>query len=190
MNKEQLGPVAAHLNVAYADTADYSRKFKDDHHDMPPSVMAKAHHMRSVAQALIGNDERYRLSPQYTEFGRVLFKDLESSIDLLLRSSGAQRIETLQTTGQLALGIKLDPVFVQSRVRLVVYEFGIDGVHLSIVGTKRPRKGTRLVASGTPVFVGTWAPVLADDEPFDQAAREAFDEVGDIGFDEGEDAGE
>lgn len=189
MEKEQLAPVAQHLLSAFADTADFSRRFKDRHHDMPPTVMAKTHYMRSVVQALIGDDESYRLSSHYAEFGRVGFTDLATGTELLLRSSAALRIETLQTDGQLALGIKITPVFVASGVQLLVYDFTTDGVKLSTVGTKL--RGKRLVAAGIPTLVGFWPYAVEPDPdteaaPFNQATRDDFDEVGDLGYDEEE----
>lgn len=186
MDEQQLAPVAKHLLAAYSDTADYSRRFKDQHDDMPPSVMAKAHHMRSVAQALIGNDDWYRLSSQYAEFGRVLFTDVETGIKLLLRSSAALRMENLQTVGQMDLGISVVPVFVKSPVRLVVYEFGKEGVDLSVVGTKQQATRKRLMAAGAPIHVGSWSytSIVESEEKFDQAARDDFKEVGALGYDD------
>lgn len=92
MDKAHLDPVAEILVAAYLNTASYSWQFNQDH-EQPPTAAAKAHHMRSIAQALINGSDRFQLAPPYIEFGRVEFEDTTTGHCYLLRSDGAVKIE-------------------------------------------------------------------------------------------------
>lgn len=186
MDKDQLAPVAAHLAAGYLDTVIYSRRFLDDY-DSPPSLMAKAHHMLSVVQAGIGQDERYKPSGPYAEYGRVQFVECQTGDEFLLRSAAAVRIEGFKIDGQGDLLPDLKPIN-PCGIHLVVYDFSKAGVSISITGTIRQSGRRRLEAASTPVFVGIW-PYLPDDTPppFDQDAIDPFEEVGNLGDDEQED---
>ena len=92
MDKEQLDPVATILSDAYLATWAYSRSFRDEY-ERPPTIAARVHHMRSVAQVGFENDDRYELAQDYREFGRVQFLDRESERAYLLRSQSAVSIE-------------------------------------------------------------------------------------------------
>ncbi|BBZ53004.1 hypothetical protein MHEI_47210 [Mycobacterium heidelbergense] len=68
MQASDLDEFAHIMMSGYLATADYSRKFKSEW-DIPPTMLAKAHHLRSVVQAQIGDSERYELHKEYVEFG-------------------------------------------------------------------------------------------------------------------------
>lgn len=186
MEKEALDPVAAHLISSYVETALYSRRFRDDYHKMPPTLMAKVHHMRSIMQARLTNDVNFELSKPYAEFGRVQFTDLASGSELLLRSAGALQVERLVEDGQGEL-FSAAGLIKTSDVQLVVYKFTKDSVILSIAPTIQRPGHQRLLAMGEPTLMGVW-PYLLDEEivAFDQDLADPFGDVGEIGLEDGE----
>lgn len=185
MEKEQLDPIAAHLISSYAETAVHSRRFRDDHAS-PPTLMAKVHHLRSVLQALLTQDEDYDLSAPYAEFGRVQFTETASGTQFLLRSAGALQVERLVDDDQPALFPATGLVKI-SDVLLVVYQFMKEGVALSIAETIQRAGRQRLLALGEPTPMGFWPYFSGDDvAPFDQDLADPFGDVGELGHEDGE----
>ncbi|MDA8292507.1 MAG: hypothetical protein M0Z33_12640 [Actinomycetota bacterium] len=177
MERVELDPIAEILVQSYFGTASYSRQFNDEH-QQPPTAAAKAHHLRSVAQALINQDNRLRLDPEYAEYGRLSFMDVESGETYLVRSSAAVRIEA-EVQARL---FDMKP-YLRSAVTLLVYRFHELGVDLSSTGTRQVRGHRRLVPSGTPEFVGMWPYATSSPPPFDQGPGSAWDDLGELGHD-------
>jgi hypothetical protein len=176
VDKEQLDSVASILTQSYLDTLSFSRQFKDEY-DQPPTLVTKVHHMRSVAQAMVNRNGRFRLGETFVDFGRVQFFDTDTKTDYLLRSDGMVAIEEAKRQGAL-----FDPVqYLKSSVVLLVYRFHRDGLDLSVAGTLRRTGRLRFVASGPPTFIGTWPFSSTDgDTPFDQGFIDPFGDIGDI----------
>lgn len=183
MDAATFDPVARHLIAAYADTAAYSAVFAEEHAGHAPTTLAKAHHLRSVLQALVIEDDRYELGPEYAEFGRVKIIDVGSSSAYVLRSQGAVAAEGVKSAETL-----FAETFI-SRERLddllLVYAFTRAGLVLSVAGAVRIGRH-RLALSGEPTYLGTWAYDFNDgnDDPFEQGATDAFRDLGDLDINE------
>lgn len=176
MDKNQLGPVAEILIPAYMETAGFSRQFRDDH-GQPPTLAAKVHHMRAVAQAMVNKSERLALGDAFSEFGRVEITDPETERCYVLRSDGALAIE--QSKRQSALFDNTS--YLRTDVLLLVYRFHRDGLDLSLAGAHQRAGRKRLEASGPAVFIGTWPYAVADEtKPFEQGKQDPFSELGDL----------
>jgi len=191
VDKEQLDPVAALLRSAYFDTGMYSRRFLDDY-GTPPSLMAKVHHLLSVVQVGMANDDRYKLSSGYAEYGRVRFAERSTGSEFLLRSSAAVLLEKAKEGVQLALFetatlFRPDEQVGRPGVRLLIHKFIPTGLKLWVSGTTQKNGRKRLLAVGTPTFVGFW-PFMSEKEPppFDQKEADPFSDVGDLDYDDGE----
>jgi hypothetical protein len=181
MKPSQLDLIAAHMVASYNDTAIYSRAFKDDH-KAPPSLMAKVHHMRSIAQARLTRDPEFDLASAYAEYGRVEFIHVPSKASYLLRSAGAVAVEKAKRPEQLAL-FAFARFIKPSNVSLLVYEFTREGLRLSLASAVQRPGGKRLFARGEPILLGYW-PYLPDDDttdpPFNQGIGDPFEDVGDL----------
>lgn len=177
MDRAELDPIAEILLQSYLGTATYSRSFNDEH-QQPPTVAAKAHHLRSVAQALINQNNRLELDPEYAEFGRLAFVDHLTGQSFLVRSNAAVTIEG----GVQARLFDLNP-YLTSVVTLLVYRFQESGLDLSYSGTRQVRGRRRLVPSGAPEYVGTWPYTTSTPPPFDQGPGAAWDDLGALGHD-------
>lgn len=181
MDRTDLDPLAKILVPAYLDTAAYSRGFRDEY-ETPPTQFAKVHHLRSIVGAKISSADRFTLGTEYTEFGRVMITDEEAERQFLLRSDGAVSIEQAKAQGRL-----FNPSsFLRSDVTLLVYRFHREGLALGVAGTRHQLGRRRLEPTGPPTHVGTWALTLDPDDPFDQGARDAFNELGGLSIDEGQ----
>jgi hypothetical protein len=165
---------------AYLATAEYRHTFTVEF-DLPPTLAARAHHMRSVMQARIKADDRYALHQSYAEFGRVQFTDREHDQVFLLRSQSAVTIEHSRAQRE-RLFDSLE--YLNSDVLMIVYEFESGTLNLSVAGTRRVSKRKRLEATDEPTFVGSWPFTPTETSPFDQSERDLFDELEDA--DEGE----
>lgn len=186
MQSDHLNPIATHLVASYNETAIYSRQFRDDY-ETPPSLMAKVHHLRSIVQARLADDDRFEVAAPYAEYGRVEFTELTTGSKFLLRSAGALAVEKAKQPDQPAL-FAFSMFIKISDVQLLVYEFGSDGLRLSLAAAAQRDGGKRLLASGEPLRVGSW-PYAPDEEqrtdPFNQGIADPFGDVGDL--DEGDD---
>ncbi|PUA81055.1 hypothetical protein [Nocardioides currus] len=187
MDKARLDPVATHLITSYVDTGSYSQRFKDDHH-VPPSLMAKVHHLRSVIQALLVDDSNYELAPSYVDYGRVEFTDLKTGERYLLKSSKAVAIETA-TARQNGSLFPITNLIRPSDIKVIVYRFQRAGLELSIAPASTRGRSEKIHVADAPVLVDVWpyqTDELADQtKPFDQTARDNFADLGDLGHDQG-----
>lgn len=152
MDHAQLTPLAGILIDSYLGTASYSRHFRDEY-GQPPTTAAKAHHLRSIAQAQAHGHDRYDLDPSYVEFGRLALKDNETGHDYLVRSEGAITIEAGFHQREALFPTAR---YIASPVNLVAYKFHREGLDLSITGTKGVIGRRRLAADGVPVYIATW----------------------------------
>jgi hypothetical protein len=186
MNETELTPAAQLLIDAYLSTVSYSHGFKEDH-GQPPNLAAKVHYLRSVAQILLVNDDRFEFKDEYAELGRVQFVNLSTRREYVLRSTSAVAIE--EAKGQRWL---VDPrTYLRSDVTGLVYRFSRPGLDLSVAGTRRRPNKKRLELSGKPAFIATWPYHPGDGPPFDQS--DPYGELGDLGWEEdsgGEDSAE
>lgn len=177
MDQNELDPIALFLLDSYADTAGYSRSFRDTY-DQPPTTMAKAHHLRAIVQALANHSDRYLLAPEYVEFGRVEICDLRSDRSYLLRSDRAVVVEDAMTRPSLFGAAK----YITSPIVLLVFKFHRDGLDLSVAGSKHLPSSNHLKPSGEAAHVGTWPYIMAGgndpDRRFSQDASDAWDELG------------
>lgn len=180
MDKAQLDPLAEIFIESYLDTATFSRMFKEEH-DQPPTVLAKAHHFRSVVQAVLRRERRYDLSQDFMEFGRVEVTDHIAGRAYLLRSYSAIAVETAKRGQRETLFHDTD--FTASDVTMLVYRFDKPGLDLSVAGTRRNGSKWRLQPVGVPVYVGTWPYHIPTPPSFDQEEEDAFNDVGDIDID-------
>jgi hypothetical protein len=168
------------LLVSYVETAAYSRQFTKDH-GVPPTSMSKVHHLRSVAGALIARDERFELGHDYLDYGRIEITDVDTGEVLVLRSDAAAQID-------LGRNRLFDATrYIRSNARLLVFKFQPQGLDLAVAGARRLRGRRRLVATGEPVFIGTWgydhqgpSGPTRDGRLFDQGAADAFNELGGV----------
>lgn len=176
MDKTDLDPVADILMPAYLSTASYSRQFRDEYGE-PPTLFAKIHHMRSLIQATINKSDRFKLDPDYSEFGRVQFWDGVQDRCYLVRSDGSVSIERAKHQGSLFNGTK----YLRSDVILLVQFFHKNGMDLSVAGTRQQVGKRRLEPSGIPDFIGTWPfSVVGSSSSFNQGEEDAFGELGDL----------
>lgn len=185
MERSDIDPVAKHLLVAFGDVGTYSRQFTDDQ-GIPPTLMCKVHHLRSVAQARLSQDERYELRPAYAEFGRVQCFEHSTGMEFVLRSASAVRIESAKSAHGTAPLFDGQPFKVLSPVRLLINEFTEAGLRLSQASAARATGRSRLEISGEVQFIGLWPYATTDPEgtPFDQGARDTFEEVGPLEIDD------
>lgn len=149
--------------------------------------MAKVHHLRSVAQARLAQDERYELRPLYAEFGRVQCLDRETGAEFVLRSASAVRIETEKGSPGTTPLFNAEPFKILSPVRLLINEFTEDGLRLSEASSVVQGNGrTRLQLRGEVRFIGLWPYTTTGPRgnPFDQGARDTFGEVGRLAIDD------
>lgn len=168
MDKSEIDSVARHLLGSYDDTRTYVLRFLDDH-ERPPSTMAKAHHFRSVVQAVVVGDVDLTLDSEYEEFGRVQITDVTTGSAFLLRSSAAVAIEKATSAEQLVLW-ELPQTDPKSGLLLLVYRFDDEGLWLSVAATVKKPKSKRVFARHTPELVGFWPFATPDGfPPFDQS---------------------
>jgi hypothetical protein len=179
VNQEQLAPVADILIPAYLGTASYSKQFNRDY-GQPPTLMAKVHHMRSIAQASLNQTDRFLLAEPFVEFGRVQFDDTEHDRSYLLRSESAIEIERVTKQRESLF----DPShYLVSPIVLLVYRFHKNGLDLSVAGAKHAADRVKLEISGTPTYIATWPYTLESSttiSSFDQGAEDAFSDLGDM----------
>ncbi|MEW6059902.1 MAG: hypothetical protein AB1551_07185 [Actinomycetota bacterium] len=186
MDENQLERVAMILNDAYFATWAYSLSFRDEHHNYPPTHMAKVHHLRSIVQVALAEHEQYDLAEDFVQFGRVQFFDRQTGRSYLLRSHAANAIEQVVLQRSLFDANQ----YLKSDVVMIVYRFHRGGLDLSVVGTRHSRGRTHLESSGRPTFIATWSYATAEGKPFDQEAHgNPFEELGDLGKEEEEEGG-
>jgi hypothetical protein len=179
MREEQLHPVAGMMIDAYLAVDEYRHSFTEAY-GLPPTLVAKVQHMRSIMQARLNDDGRYVLHPKYAEFGRVQFTDREHDQVFLLRSQAAVTIE--RGKHQLHLFDPNSAEHLKSDVLMVVYEFESDALSLSMTGTWHAADRTRLEPTGVPAFVARWPFTPTEIPPFDQSERDdLFGELEDDG---------
>jgi hypothetical protein len=173
MREQQLAPVAGMMIDAYLATAEYRHTFATEH-GLPPTLASRAHHMRSVMQARIRDDGRYALHAEYAELGRVQFTDREHDQVFVIRSESAVAIERRKAQRE-ALFNSIE--YLKSDVLMIVYEFALQDLSLSIAGTRRVADRKRLEQTGDATFVGLWAFTPTDTPAFDQNERDRFDDL-------------
>jgi hypothetical protein len=188
VDQTQLDPLAACLVQGFLETAAHSRQLTEEY-GVPPTTMAKRHHLRYVTQVAISHDERFRLGTDFSEFGKIQLTDVRDGNVYLFRSDSSNTIERARfNSNQL---FEMAPQYIRSDVILLVYRFAPHGLELSVSGTKQQAGRKRLEASGDPDYVGIWTYDLGGSvPPFDQEEENPFDELGDLGEDEGEEAAE
>lgn len=173
MQASDLDEFAHIMMSGYLATADYSRKFKTEW-DIPPTMLAKAHYLRSVVQAQIGDSERYELHKEYVEFGRVQVTDNEMRKTFLLRSMSAVSIEKSHSEWTLFdIKPKVD-------VGLLIYRFDKPGLSLWQSATTHTNKSKRLIPRGEMHAISSWRfeDLPAASKTFDQGRIDAFDDLG------------
>jgi hypothetical protein len=173
MQASDLDEFAHIMMSGYLATADYSRKFKAEW-EIPPTMLAKAHHLRSVVQAQIGDSERYELHKEYVEFGRVQVTDNEIRKTFLLRSKSAVSIEKSHSEWTLFdIKPKVD-------VGLLIYRFDKPGLSMWQSATTHTNKSKRLIPSGEMQAISFWRfeDLPASSRTFDQGQIDAFDDLG------------
>lgn len=196
IDRASLDPFASHFLDSYHETAIYSRQFLDDYRT-PPTLLAKAHHLRSVLQAKLTHDDDFDLLPKFSEFGRVHFTDGNGD-ELLLRSSSALLIERASEPRPQQGELFEARSYVElSSARLLIYTFTPDGLQLSTCAARKLPKRARLLAFGPLTLHGIWpyAADAGDGGPgggiFSQDNPDDFGDIGDIDLgDEEEGEGE
>jgi hypothetical protein len=185
MREEQLNPVAGMMIDSWFATGEFRLTFTANY-DLPPTVAARAHVMRSVMQAKLKEHTRYALHPTYAELGRVQFTDRELDQDFLLRSQSAITIER----GRSLRLFDSNEYDAKSDVLMLVYDFTSEDLSLSIAGTRHAAGRRRLEPTAEPMFVSSWPFITPTDTPppFDQSERDLFDELDEDGESEADSA--
>ncbi len=172
ISRTLVDPIANVLLDSASDTAAYSVQFNAQH-QMPPNLMAKVQHTRSVIQAKTTFElDDFDLGSSYVEFGRVEFIHKQSGLRLRLRSSSTLHIDCQMT------------LFDQSKYLLPDYDFSIlffkmnkDGLKLSHAPAQRlSGKKKRYNILGEPTSLGSWSHESGSN--FDQGDSDYFDELG------------
>ena len=187
IDRASLDPFAAHFLDGYHELAIFNRQFTDDY-DIPPSLLTKAHYLRSVVQAKLTQDDDFELIPKYTEFGRVQFID-KSGHELVLRSTSALQIERANEQ-PVEQGTIFEVRPILSPARILIYNFAPDGLHLSTCAARKVDKKARLLAFGSATLHGIW-PYGGDGDSsgggiFSQDTPDDFGDIGDIDLGEEE----
>lgn len=160
---------------SYLATSTYSRTFGNEW-GSPPTIVAKAHHFRSVVQAQVNDSTQYQLQREYVEFGRVQVTDTESGRAYLIRSMPAVDIE--DSRPQLGLF----PIPAAYEVNMLVYQFEQDGMRLWRCGTTQAEGRRRLVPTGELLQMGFWPfdDFGPDTGGFDQGITDPWADLGDL----------
>lgn len=175
-----LNPIAQSLLVARTFTesvsAQHFREF-----EMPLTVMAKAHNLRSVVQAqvILGNAPGWDLVPSYLSFGRVEVVEVASLRHYLLKARTALPVE-----------LAFQPSFFDdiedqepgtAPLSLLLYEFTRDHLELTSVAAESVKlNGRRRFQIRGPIEShGRWTYYpQADGTPaFDQGAGDDFGDI-------------
>ena len=176
MNTAQLSPIAEMIIAALHDTRSYTTGFSSEHGN-PPTTMAKTHHLRSVVQALVIADDRYKLGGEYSEMGRVQILDYENGRTYQLRSALAIAVDRATRADTLFDS----PSYIASPTVLLVYQMQPLGLDLSVAGAQHQPGRSRLEPTGPASYVDTWPYIASGSGSFDPGNRDMFDELGDIG---------
>lgn len=196
LERDRVDPFAQMLVESYLSAAGESRTFTANY-GTPPTRMQKTHTIRSIAQAMITQSERFVLRPEFAEMGRVQVTDVETDSSYLVRSKAAIDIEAAM--GQPEQLVIPYPDDFQKRVSgglpfLLAYGFERGGMRLWSSSTKQAINGKRLLPAGELEYVGFWPyegsePSGPDDQSgvFDQGVSDPFDDLGDdVDFGESE----
>lgn len=196
LERDHVDPFAQMLVESYLSAAGESRTFTATY-GTPPTRMQKTHTMRSIAQAMITQSDRFVLHPEFAEMGRVQVTDVEMESSYLIRSKAAIDIEAAM--GQPEQLVIPYPDDFQKRVSkglpyLLAYGFQPGGMRLWSCTTKQAVNRKRLLPAGELEHVGFWpyegsGPNGPDDgnSAFDQGAPDPFDDLGDdVDFGEAE----
>lgn len=178
MTPEKLDPIARKMIDAYRETGAYSVDFRE-RYGLPPTMLSKVQHHRSVLQAFVLQDERYALGDAFMEYGRVLIEDPSTDTAYLVRSDKTVGVERVIS----------DTLFsIPCPVTLLVYRFHALGMDLATAPTRRRSQRSRVLPAAPPSHVGTWFFDNGDTpgSSFDQGANDLFPDVGDLRDDEGE----
>jgi hypothetical protein len=188
MERNRLDSFAQYMVGGALDTVSHSRQFSEEY-GTPPTDMAKVHHMRSIVQARLTEDERFELDEEWADFGRVKWTDLATGQSYILRSQSALRIETeIRNQGTL---FNPDQYIQTTDVVMVVYEFDRSGLNLSVAKTVQRSARGRLEAATYPRDIGSWSFTGETDDldgaaaTFDQQAQDVFDELGNLDLESG-----
>ena len=177
MNQLQLNMFATEVLVpSYLETQNYVIDFRDEH-DFPPTVMAKVHHMRSIAQILVMKSGRFELFTEFLDHGRLQYLDRATDRVYLLRSMGTVSIEEGKRQRESLFDASQ---MIASDIVMLIYKYGREGLELSVAGTRRVQNRSRLEPSGSPTFVGTWSYFDGGTPPFDQGRTDPFSDVGEM----------
>jgi hypothetical protein len=175
MDKEQADPLARILIKARADIAVYSAE-TIDRLGSPPTAMAKIHHMRSAAQALIYKDDRYLLCSEYSEFGSIQVTVVETGESVLLKSRSAITIESA-SKGPALFNVA---DYETSNIGLLVFSFGQEELELGTATARHLINRRHLSAADYPMHLGVW-PYILDETTFAQGEDDPFGDLGDLG---------
>ena len=181
MDQLQLNPFADLYLRDYWDLALVNRAFMDEY-KFPLTLAAKAHVLRSVAQAWMTESDLFQLDESYLQSGRLQFTDIGTGKTFLVRSSSSVSIEA--STRQRDALFDSRPLLV-SDVTMIVYKFHDAGMDLGIAATRRVQNRSRLEAVGAPFHVATWQYSSVETDVFEEGISDPFRDVGEI--DESED---
>lgn len=186
MDQARFTPIAEILVTAYLETGSYSKDFREQY-GCPPTILAKAHHLRSVVQAEVAGVGGLRLGDRYVEFGRVEITELSTGECYVLQSESSLTIEMMVRQRDTLFDATS---YIESTTKMLIYAFEPKGLELSLAGAIVRPSSQRLYAAGPPAFIGVWPYDTSHSEPFDQdESRDAFGDLGDVDMDEqGEDA--
>ncbi|MGU3293876.1 hypothetical protein [Williamsia sp. M5A3_1d] len=188
-SKAEMDDFAGLMVAAYRLAAADARLFMAEH-GSPTTTMDKAHRLRSLIQAGVTQSDRFRLHPEYMEFGRVQFTDVQTSATRVLRSRSAVAVEKdARFDGQYMLFPEPQRVGGRGLPQLLVYEFDRTGLSAWMCATRREGRSTRLIPASDLGWIGFWP----FDTPggsggdgggqFDQGPQDPFGDLGnpDIG---------
>ncbi|MEZ5282364.1 MAG: hypothetical protein R2770_18025 [Acidimicrobiales bacterium] len=184
VSREELSPIGDLLVDCYLRTRDESLRWRFEY-EQPPTNDLRGAMFRALVQKKVLDDPAMRLGQAYAEFGRVLIQRAGSP-DLLLRAKSTVAIErALRNPGRL-----FDPnSYLESSTLIGAYEFNPEGLDLYVGDAHRLSDRKRLYVAGELEFVGTWQFLGDDPTPFGGDVADAFEELGDVDINRGEDLG-
>lgn len=167
-----LAPLAGHILSAVGEVPAYSTRFLRDY-GAPPTRIGKHHHMVSVLQSRLLDDDRFEVVPEFAEFGRVHVIDHIIERELLLRSAARVKKESNPALFDVA-------DFVTADLSIIAVKFVTDAVVLSAAGALRLQHGKKIIPAESARFVGHYsiAPDHRDPDPFDQGDVDFFNDIG------------
>ena len=185
-NLQGLGPqdldlIARIMVDSYLRTAQDSVVFSEQY-GAPPTLMWRAHNVRSIIQARVTQTDRFELHSEFAEYGRVQITDhAADGRSFVLRSQVGINAVAQENHGRLFTGSFVSWERVPEL--LFVYAFMAAGLSVSLASAKRKRGAKHLEAATGATYIGTWPYTDdgdSDSAPFSQGGNDPFLDLGEL----------